>query len=37
MDIEEQQETFKGFVKLTKYSVAASVVVLIVLAIVYKI
>lgn len=37
MEIKEQEKTFAGFVKLTKYSVAAGVVLMIVLAIVYKI
>lgn len=37
MEIKEQEKTFDGFVKLTKYSVAAGVVVMIILAIVYKV
>ncbi len=37
MEIKEQEKTFAGFVKLTKYSVLAGVAVLIVLAVVYKI
>ena len=37
MDIKDQENTFAGFIKLTKYSVAASVVVLIILAVVYAI
>ncbi len=37
MDIKEQKQTFEGFVKLTKYSVAIGIVLMIVLLIVYKI
>ena len=37
MEIKEQEKTFDGFVKLVKYSVAAGVALMIILAIVYKI
>lgn len=37
MEIEEQKKTFAGFVKLTKYSVAVGIALMIVLLIVYKI
>lgn len=37
MEIKEQEKTFEGFVKLTKYSVITGVLIMIVLLIVYKI